>query len=219
MGPGSIRQLARAGIRYDLASHVFITHFHPDHCADIVHFLFATRNPAVLSKREPFSMVGPTGLASLVKGLEEVFGHCLALPQGLMDIDELSTLQEDHRVYAGVEVRSCPTLHTDESLAYRVELEAGGSFVYSGDTGFNEGLIEFSRGAGLLILEASFPHESGTGHLTPRDAGHLAALAGVKRLLLTHFYPECLLTDIAGQCRSAFNGELTLGSDMLFVDL
>ena len=45
MGPGTLRQLARIGINHDKIEQIFISHFHPDHTADLIHFLFATRNP------------------------------------------------------------------------------------------------------------------------------------------------------------------------------
>jgi len=80
--------------------------------------------------------------------------------------------------------------------------------------------VELSRGADLLILEASFPDgQDVPGHLTPSRAGHIAALANVKRLLLTHLYPECLETDIAAQCRIHYAGDLTIGTDLLQVRL
>jgi len=55
------------------------------------------------------------------------------------------------------------------------------------------------------------------GHLTPSSAGRMAALAGAKRLVLTHFYPECLGTDIADQCRKTYDGKLILARDLLAI--
>ena len=39
VGPGTLRQLSRAGIPYNRIGDIFITHFHPDHTADFGHFL------------------------------------------------------------------------------------------------------------------------------------------------------------------------------------
>jgi ribonuclease BN (tRNA processing enzyme) len=101
-------------------------------------------------------------------------------------------------------------------VAYRLEDPAGKSAVYSGDTGFCEEVVQLARGANLLILEASFPDgQEVEGHLTPSQAGRMASLATVERLVLTHFYPECLATDIAAQCRKTYGGPLTLATDFL----
>ncbi|MBW1765248.1 MAG: ribonuclease Z, partial [Deltaproteobacteria bacterium] len=51
IGPGTLRQLARIGISHDRITHIYISHFHPDHTADLIHFLFVTRNPEILDKR------------------------------------------------------------------------------------------------------------------------------------------------------------------------
>jgi len=78
--------------------------------------------------------------------------------------------------------------------------------------------VELAQGADLLILESSFPDEDPCeGHLTPSLAGRMAALAGVKRLVLIHFYPECLRTDVSAQCRKTYQGELILGEDLLLL--
>jgi ribonuclease BN (tRNA processing enzyme) len=90
--------------------------------------------------------------------------------------------------------------------------------VYSGDTGFCDAVVELAQGADLLILESSFPDgEACDGHLTPSLAGRMATLAGVERLVLIHFYPECLRTDITAQCRRTYGGELILGEDLLLL--
>ena len=78
------------------------------------------------------------------------------------------------------------------------------------------GSVDLAEGADLLVLESSFPDgEEVEGHLTPSQAGHIATLAGVERLVLIHFYPECLHTDIAAQAGKSYGGELILGSDFL----
>ena len=215
MGPGTLRQLARAGIGHERISRIFITHFHPDHTADLVHFLFATRNPPVLSKRKPFTLFAPQGFRAFLKGLESAYGTWIRLPEAIMKVEELDVGGLDQRAFPTFEILSHPTAHTSQSLAYQVR-SSGKSFVYTGDTSFAPGLAEFAKNCDLLVTECSFPDGQGVeGHLTPSQAGRMAALAGAKKLLLLHFYPEVLATDIVSQCRTTFGGELILGRDFL----
>jgi ribonuclease BN (tRNA processing enzyme) len=216
IGPGTLRQLARAGIRYEQIERVFLTHFHPDHSADLIHLLFASKNPEVLKRRKPFVITGPSGMGRWIASLQDVYPDWLSLPPEIMGIEELGMGRNVQRDYGDFTVITTPTDHTPSSLAYRIEARDGKALVYSGDTGFCDEVVELAKGADLLILESSFPDGNEVkGHLTPSLAGRMAALAGVERLVLIHFYPECLRTDVAAQCRKTYTGELMLGEDLL----
>jgi ribonuclease BN (tRNA processing enzyme) len=220
MGPGTLRQVARAGANYETIGRIFLSHFHPDHTADLVHLLFATRNPEVLRRRRPFVLTGPRGLRDFIARLQGAYRNWLQLPPKIMKLDELDHRPKGMRDYENIRVRYCTTTHTPESIAYRMEDRKGRSLVYSGDTGYCDAIVDLAKGARLLILEASFPDDCEVeGHLTPSQAGRIASLAGVDRLLLIHFYPECLATEIAAQCRRSYGGELILGSDLLHLRL
>jgi ribonuclease BN (tRNA processing enzyme) len=64
------------------------------------------------------------------------------------------------------------------------------------------------------VLEAANPFKV-PGHLTPQEAGRLAAQAGVPRLILTHFYPPCDEVDVAGLAAREFAGEVLRAEDGL----
>lgn len=217
IGPGTLRQLDKMGILHSRIGRILITHFHPDHSADLIQFLFVTRNPSVLAKREPFAVVAPMGFRDFLKGLHHAYGKWIEIPGKIMEVDELDTTKPDERIYAEFRIQSLPIHHTPQSLAYRVTSPSSGkSFVYTGDTGFAPELADFARNCDVLITEASFPEgQEGERHLSPSQAGRIASRAQAGKLVLTHFYPEVLRTDIVSQCRRTFDGELVLGRDFL----
>jgi len=220
MGPGALRQLTKAGINYEQIERVFLTHFHPDHTADLIHFLFASRNPAVMRRRKPFVVTGPSGTGRLIHALQDAYPDWLRLPPEIMAVEELETGKSTGRDCGHFTVITTATNHTPHSLAYRVEDREGKAVVYSGDTGFSHEVVDLAHGADLLILESSFPDgDECEGHLTPSLAGRMARLAGVERLVLIHFYPECLRTDVSAQCRRTYKGELILGEDLLLLQV
>ncbi|HUQ83752.1 MAG TPA: ribonuclease Z [Gemmatimonadaceae bacterium] len=68
---------------------------------------------------------------------------------------------------------------------------SGRKLVITGDTRPSDATAEASASADLLVHEATFcdedaPRAAETGHSTAREAAHIAARAGVKRLVLTH---------------------------------
>ena len=220
MGPGALRQLARIGINHDRIEQIFISHFHPDHTADLIHFLFATRDPKIMESRKPFIITGPVGIEGFIRKLRGAYGKWLDISDKMMRIEELDICKPEIRSYNGYDIMSRHIIHTPNSLAYRIHGKTGGSLVYSGDTALCNEIVDLARDCDLLILESSFPEGKGVeGHLTPSEAGSIATLAGVKKLLLMHFYPEALETDIARDCRRTYTGELILGRDMLDISV
>ncbi len=106
--------------------------------------------------------------------------------------------------------------HKDESRAYRLTDKTGFSVVYSGDTDYCDALIDLSCESDILICESAYPdNQKVSGHLIPSLAGEIATKANVKKLVLTHFYPECDGVDIKTQCQKTFKGPIVLAQDLL----
>ncbi|MEM1727122.1 MAG: ribonuclease Z [Nitrososphaerota archaeon] len=71
----------------------------------------------------------------------------------------------------------------------------GRIIVYTGDTRPSDEIVEFSRGADVLIHDATFGSEfeedaAREGHSTARQAAEIALRAGVRRLYLFHISPR-----------------------------
>ncbi len=73
--------------------------------------------------------------------------------------------------------------------------EAGRKVVYCTDTVFCDAAVELAQDADVLIHEATFAHQDAQMafekmHSTTTMAAQVALLAGVKRLIMTHFSPR-----------------------------
>ena len=125
----------------------------------------------------------------------------------------------------GYEVTSFDVRHPGGALAYRFS-EPGqngqGGMVYVSDNELGPGgkydtptswkgeLIEFVRGARVLVHDATYTTEEytrhrGWGHSTYEDAVRLALEAGVERLILYHHKPERTddeIDECVAQCRA-----------------
>lgn len=82
--------------------------------------------------------------------------------------------------------------HQISSYAIKVTTPAG-IIVYSSDTGSINSLNFFAKDCDLFICEATFlkgQYRSENAHLYAWEAATIAKKANVKKLLLTHFWPE-----------------------------
>ena len=57
-GPGTMRRLLEAGTDIYRIDYVFFSHFHPDHTAELVPFLFANKFPDPMRRSRPLTLVG-----------------------------------------------------------------------------------------------------------------------------------------------------------------
>jgi len=219
-GAGTLRRLLEAGTTIFELSHLLYSHLHPDHTADLVPLLFATKYPDELARNQPLTIVAGRGFADFFDRLKRVYGNWIDIGRDLLKIVEMDVHGRDRVRLAGVAIDTAPTEHTPQSIAFRLTGPGGRSLVYSGDTDYSEQLVDLAHQADLLICESALPEGlKVSGHLTPALAGEIAARAGVHRLMLTHFYPVCDQTDIEAECRRTYNGPLILARDLLRIAL
>lgn len=219
-GAGTLRRLLEAGTTHLDISCLLYSHLHPDHTGELVPLLFATKYPAGVHRAEPLTVIAGRGFADFFRRLKGAYGDWIELGPGAFRIIEMDTGGRDHLTLHGVDLHTMPVEHTPQSVAFSITGPAGRRVVYSGDTDTSDSLAELASGADLLICESAFPAALKTrGHLTPAEAGAIAARAGVRRLLLTHFYPACDQADVEAECRTTYRGPLTLARDLMRIVL
>ncbi|MEV4834827.1 ribonuclease Z [Nonomuraea sp. NPDC049486] len=93
------------------------------------------------------------------------------------------------------------------------------------DTRLCDAVFELADGVDLLVIEATFLSGEQAlakeyGHLTAFEAGLVAAQAGVRRLVLTHFSERYTFADepvFLEEVRRSFDGEVFLARDLMRV--
>jgi ribonuclease BN (tRNA processing enzyme) len=107
--------------------------------------------------------------------------------------------------------------HSTPTLALRFD----DLLTYCTDTPYDAGNTSFAAGSRVLMHEAWAPEgapETTEIHSSGRDAGRLAAEAGVERLVLIHLHPHGGHEAVLEEARGEF-GAVELGSDLLEVAL
>lgn len=220
MGSGTMRRLLEAGVRIGEITHLFFSHFHPDHTGELASFLFASKYPPERRRHSRLSITAAEGFLSFYSRLRDLYGHWVELEEGVLDIVEMSSERPDYLQIDPVDIRTVPLEHIESSIGYRITTPDGTSVVYTGDTDFCKAAVRLAMNADLCICECAFPDNlKVAGHLTPSLAGKIAAEAQAKALLLTHFYPECDDIDIVEQCRKTYGGRILCAEDLMQVEL
>ena len=214
-GSGTLLRLLNVGVDYKKLNHVFYTHIHSDHTADLIPLIQALRTTPNYRRKEKLSLYGPDGFSYFLKILSQAFGEWVIEPNFPLEINELI---KDQLQFTNLSVKAIPVRHSQAAVAYRVESKDGHSIVYSGDTDYCPEIIELAKRADVLILECSFPdNRKVKGHLTPSEAAEIADKAKCDHLILTHLYPpfEELEADIQSKCSKIFNGKISIAQDFM----
>jgi ribonuclease BN (tRNA processing enzyme) len=216
-GSGTLQRMLQAKVDYKEIGYLLYSHFHPDHTADLVSFLFASNYGSEQKRTGELMVIGPGGMDQFYEGLKAVYGRWIVPQDYSLTIMEIA---EEEITFPDFSLQGFYLLHSDNSVGFRVTGRDGKTVAYSGDTDFCSNLIALGREVDLFILECSFPdNKKVEGHLTPSLAGRVAREAGCQRLLLTHFYPPCDEEDIVASVREQYSGEVTLAEDFMRIML
>ncbi|MFJ7934142.1 MBL fold metallo-hydrolase [Sporosarcina sp. NPDC096371] len=181
---------------------VVISLYHADHIADVGSLQYSRLINFYLGKPAPAL---------------PIYGHI----QDQENFDKLSykeqtvgvAISEDAVTQIGpFDVSFCRTIHPVYCLAMKFSI-GDHSIVLTADTEWRDELVDFARGADLLISEANLYEEhvgKAPGHMGGSEAGTLAKQAGVKSLILTHLPLHGNIEEILDAARIVFNGPTEL---------
>jgi len=241
-GYGVSRQLIKADIALNRVRYLFITHHHSDHNLEYGPLIY---NAWITGLPVRFDAYGPVGLRKMTRDFfaYQKFDIDIRIAdEGRPDPRKLLTVHEFNRSglvmqNEDVRVTSLRVKHPPitQSYAYRFDAKDR-SVVISGDTAYLPAMAEFAKGADVLVHEVMYlpgieallqrlPNAARlrqhlmAAHTVSEDVGRIAAQAGVKTLVLSHFVPgdDPSITDDqwADGVRKHFKGEIIVGKDLM----
>lgn len=215
-GTGTLLKCLQSGVSYKEIDSLFYTHLHPDHTIDLVPFLFATKHTPGHVRTRLLRIFGPVGFREFFDKFVDLFGSSMVEVEYDIEINELGETKLD---CGSFKVQSRCMQHSQNAIGYRFE-EDSKVFAYSGDTDMCDGVVTLARQADVLLLECSFlDQEKVAGHLTPNEAGRIAAAAEVKKLLLTHIYPPVREVSILDSVKTQFSGSVAIATDLMKLEI
>ncbi|MGH9082350.1 MAG: MBL fold metallo-hydrolase [Acidimicrobiales bacterium] len=207
-GPGTFARLQQVAdpARVDA---LVLTHEHPDHTSDLESFAVWLRHSGATRPVPVYAPPGPRR--------RSYFGG-----DALLDWHEVAG--GDRASVGALRLAFATTDHGPPTVAVR--LEAGGgtgppaALAYSADTGAGWSVEELGEGIGTFLCEATYTRrdEGRFHHLSGRQAGAMAAAAGVGRLVVTHRWPSVAAEALAGEAGAAFGRPVVQAAPGLAVE-
>ena len=191
-GPGLMPALKTNGIAPDSFDLLLISHLHGDHFAGlpflILDYMWETPRKKVLTVAGPPKLEERTWLL-----MRTMFPH--------FELDKIKrklkfvVLEPGSSTRLGkFKVRAIRSPHTRPDISLSLRIDGGGkSIVFSGDSGWNDELVEFSAGADLFLCECTYYESTELNfHLNyPLLAANRDKFK-VRRMVLTHLGREVL---------------------------
>ncbi len=195
MGCGSLTKLLGLLRAADIDTLV-LSHLHADHMGDVLTLRYALDASKKMGQRQqPLTVYLPA---------QPETESSLISAHGMIDAH---TITDDMTAnICGMDVTFSLMPHAVPSFAMKFCAD-GKTFVYSGDTKENDKLAPFAYGADLLLMEAAYLSRDktpGAPHVDAIEAGRIALDAQVKRMLVTHIFPEYNENDILNEVRESF---------------
>ncbi|MGE6260980.1 MBL fold metallo-hydrolase [Heyndrickxia sporothermodurans] len=198
-------------IQPELLDAVIISHYHPDHIADIG----VLQHALIISKymNKEIKTLPIYGHNENQHGFQSLFFD---------DVTKGLAYQEDQEIHIGpFKVSFLRTKHPVPCFAMRIEAE-NSVFVFTADSSYLEEFSSFAANADILLCESNFYGDmdgSAAGHMTSYEAGQIAQAAQVKHLILTHLPQYGELEQLKMEASEKFSGSIFLAEEGLSLDL
>jgi ribonuclease BN (tRNA processing enzyme) len=254
-GDGVARRIAKAGFNVRDVGTVFITHHHDDHTAGLGTLMSTAWDN---QRTKPINVYGPPRTEELVKAAVQYFtisaeiriadgGRTIPIEQLFFghDVDPGVIYQDGNIKVTAIEnthfgFHKGAAAGKHKSYSYRFETP-GRVIVFTSDTGPFAGLVDFAKGADLLVAEANsieqrmqdlirtgqwqvmtdeeqarIKRQMAEGHLSPEDVGKLAEGAAVKSVVLSHltWKADDDYSSWVDEAKKYFSGPVLIAKDL-----
>ena len=235
-GRGATMRLHQIGISSDQIDKVFLTHLHYDHIVGLDDVWLTAR---LWQRAEPLKVLGPKGTEEFVEHLRQAYevDHRVRRRQsGLaMDLGDIWAEEvEPGVVYLDGELKvtAFTVDHGEAKPAFGYRVDYGPrSVVISGDTTYSSNLVEWAKGADVVIHEVMMVSEAilkensrlqkvGQYHSSPKQAGQILAQIKPKLGILVHMLKFGVTEEqVLEALGKHYQGEVRLGEDLMAVDI
>lgn len=193
---------------------IILSHLHKDHYADLSAIAYASyvyHNLGILNNKVKVFIPKDLELSDF----NYLMNYGIENYMVFYTYDEKSILNIDN-----IKVSFFKTRHSIKTYAMNI-IQSNTKISYSADTGYDEKIFSFFQNADILICESSFLKNQQKGnknHLSAEEAAIIAKKSHVKKLILTHFWPETDRLEYLNEGQKHF-GNIDIAVDNKIYDL
>ena len=239
-GRGAMQRLHQLGIAFADITGMFLTHHHSDHVVGFPDLWLTGWIGRPWGKRStPLQIWGPEGTQQMMEHLPQAFAVDIRVRSRNYPPDGVKLLSHEIREgvvieTSGITVSAFEVDHGGEELpafGYRIDYR-GRAVVLSGDTTFNENLIQHSQRVDLLVHEVTAAGGStaensqqlkriASNHTTPDQAGEVFARTNPKLAVYNHLllFGGATAEDLIPPTRKTYTGLVVVGTDLLRIEI
>ncbi|MGL4637611.1 MAG: MBL fold metallo-hydrolase [Beijerinckiaceae bacterium] len=248
-GLGVTRGFVETGHSLKSLEMIIITHHHSDHNLEFGNLVHTAWTSGLNNSVKAY---GPAGLAAMWPLFCQLNAFDIATriaDEGRPPLADMVSVQDyaDGPVFDDgiVRVEALRNIHppVTDSFALRFTIRQGTqtrTIVFSGDTAYLPAMVDFAKGADMLVHEAMYlpgvdrlvartgnatrlKQHLMASHTLVEDVGSIAKAAGVQHLVLNHLVPaddpETTPAHWEAAARTTFDGQLTVSHDGLAIKL
>jgi len=237
-GRGALQRLYQLKIPFGDITGLFLTHLHSDHVVGFPDLWLTGWNGQKWGQRTvPLRVWGPPETQEMMTHLQQAYQFDIRIRTHYPKEGVAIVAQEftDGVVYDenGVRVIAFEVDHGRVKPAYGYRINyRGHSVVLSGDTRFNENVIQFATGVDLLVHEVALMTDEfmrtakaasiiAGNHTTAEEAGKVFDRAKPKLAVYSHIleFGDPSLQDLIDGTRRAYGGPFEIGEDLMGIEI
>ena len=222
-GPGTLMRLSQLGINLHDIDYILITHFHADHTSDLFPLFMNYRLNALFSGGSSMKfpeVIGPKGIGNFILKSSKLFELPSVDGWGKIkftDVEKIQTL--GNITVEAFKVKHIAFNLAAKSYAYRFIIGSK-VIVFSGDSALCPGIKKACKNADFFLCDASYAKGKGNeAHMDTHQIGTISQKGKVKKVILSHFYPQTDDIDLISEVKEKFSGEVIRGKDLIVLSL
>ena len=222
-GPGTLIRLSQAGINLKDIDYIFITHFHADHTSDLFALFMNYRLTDQFSGGNITKcpqIFGPKGIYKFLLKFSKSYQLPTVEGWGKMKFFDVMTQQKiENIVVEAFRVNHIAAGVATKGYAYRFII--GDKIIaFSGDSVKCSGVKKACKNADIFVCDTSYAKgKHNLAHMDTIDIGNIAKKNHVKKVILSHLYPQTDDIDLVSEVKENFSGEVLRAKDLMTIDL